>query len=243
MVLAKHLSDRVAGVNDWDDPVTVLAAWEHGTGNHAAYSQSVWCAVSEIWISILRLFQVTALLSSSQSRLAAAQAGVRQADFIILLAEDSALRAVGVFDRVLVALNAVFALGNAPENCLRHVIMKNAAVLESPVIKPLKQLQSFADRRRKERDALVHRSGYLDLDIGLLAVAESAPETGANAVKDHLALEGVSIATYVAELVDDQVRLNTEADKLARRVLDALLPEYLKRYERMQSAAGQRRAS
>ena len=103
-------------------------------------------AAAEVVTATAQLSQTLALFSCAPCAREAEKKGILRRDYLVLQLEGHLLRVTGVFDRALVLVNEVLQLGNPPENCVRHVILKNCKVRESAAMKPPRSTASESPR-------------------------------------------------------------------------------------------------
>ena len=198
------------------------------------YARAVFMAALELLESATQLRQSVALLGSVPCAREAKQAGVPRIPYIVFQIEGHLLRVTGAFDRGLVLVNEVLQLGNPPDNCLRHIIMRNERVRECKAMEPLSKLQSLVDKNRDERDTVAHRKRY---SSGGLSLIEALEHTSQSEELQRLSpYKELVTRKYVGTEVDRLTAINGEVASLLDSILTALLPDFVKRHEALARA-------
>jgi hypothetical protein len=136
---------------------------------------------------------------------------------------------VGIYDTVLLLLNAVFDLGLKPQTCNEETIANNRHIINSNVKKPLARMNSFILKFRHDRNIFLHRGK--PVQVNLLSendILESLP--------DHVDFEKhtkLMTSVYKRKLREFVKLMKSNISIITRDInnlFDAIEPVYEKRF-------------
>lgn len=136
-----------------------------------AYHAEVFQYVSNLIHAVERLDEIAIYLGQFPNSNTFYKQGITQDKWIHYHYANYTVTIVGIYDTILLLVNAIFMIGLNPRHCKDETVTNNLRVQLTPVAGFINKLNNIVQERRNQRHLYVHR-GQLP-DLGILETLES----------------------------------------------------------------------
>lgn len=132
------------------------------------YVQQVFLHLSGLLSAIDRLDHAALFITSFSPSKRMQEAGITRRSQLQHAIEDYIVRTASVYDRALVVVNTVCALGINPRSIDDRSVRKRSAQVGPAIIASLDGLKATLTPYRQDRHAIIHRESYSDKELQML---------------------------------------------------------------------------
>jgi hypothetical protein len=147
------------------------------------YHSDVFQHLTNLIHAVERIDEIAVYLGQFPNSETFSKHGITQDKWIHYHYANYTITVIGIYDTVLLLVNAVFLLGLSPESCKDSTVTENLRVQITPVSAAIKRLNEVVKKYRQKRNLYAHRSqlpnlGFIESLESYRFIQESEKELG-----------------------------------------------------------------